>query len=255
MKNSLTGFLLAWQFFSAIPVKMQLPMNKQTVTWMFSLLPLIGLCVGGIYAAFYTLLGLADITPLFTAILLVMAMIVVTGGLHLDGWVDMSDAYFSYSEKEKRVAILDDPRIGAFGAISLVCLLLMKIGVIYEALMREEALLWYFICIPLLGRVAIQLYFGLTATSKTSGLGAYFKEHVKRRFLFIIMSLYVGGLLLGALYFTMWGVVVLVAVVGVVVLLYRSWTIRNFGGMSGDLMGALCEGMEVVLWLVVLFFI
>lgn len=255
MKNSYTGFLLAWQFFSAIPIKKQYPMNQQTVTWMFSLLPVVGLCIGGMVALFSKLLSFTDITPLFTAVLLVLSMIILTGGLHLDGWVDMSDAYFSYADKEKRVAILDDPRIGAFGAMSLVCLLLLKIGVVYEALMQAQSLTWYFLCIPLLGRLAIQLYFTGTATSKPSGLGAYFKNNVQHRFLYAMIGFYSSVLFILALYFSVWSIVVLVVSVALIVIVFKNWTIRNFGGLSGDLMGALCEGTEVVLWLIVLFFI
>ncbi|MER1986143.1 MAG: adenosylcobinamide-GDP ribazoletransferase [Solibacillus sp.] len=253
MKNSSIGLLLAWQFFSVLPIKRQLPMTKVTVTWMFSLLPVIGLCMGAVCAAIYEALQWADVTPLFTAILLVMAMIALTGGLHLDGWVDMSDAYFSYGDKEKRVAILDDPRIGAFGAMSLVCLLLLKIGALYEVLMQQAELLPFLLCIPFLSRIAIQLFFSATPLSKQTGLGAYFKSHVVRNKLLTLVGIYCVALVGIASYFALWSLVVLLVAVGLGVFFYKRWVLRNFGGMSGDLMGALCEGMEVVLWIIVLF--
>lgn len=253
MKNSGIGFLLAWQFFSALPVKKQLPMTTSTVTWMFSLLPVIGLCMGGCYALVYEGLQRADVTPLFTAIVLVLVMIAVTGGLHLDGWVDMSDAYFSYATKEKRVAILDDPRIGAFGAMSLVCLVVLKIGILYEALMQQAALWPFFVLIPFLARIAVQLFFSQTPLSKQTGLGAYFKAHVVRKKLLLAMTLYCVACIGIASYVGFWSLLLLLLVLFLGVAFYKRWVMRNFGGMSGDLMGALCEGMEVVLWLVVLF--
>lgn len=253
MKQIGIGFLLAWQFFSAVPVKKQLPMTTVTVTWMFSLLPVVGLCMGLFYMGIYEGLQFAGVTPLFMAIVLVLMMIVVTGGLHLDGWVDMSDAYFSYGDKEKRVAILDDPRIGAFGAMSLVCLLLLKVGVLYEAIMQHVSLVPFLVVIPFLGRMAIQLFFSNTPLSKTTGLGAYFKEHVVRKHLVVMIGLY-GIVLLGvALYTGLWSVALLLVITWLGVALYKRWVMHHFGGMSGDLMGALCEGMEVVLWLAVLF--
>lgn len=253
MKQIGIGFLLAWQFFSAVPVKKQLPMTMVTVTWMFSLLPVVGLWMGLFYMGVYEGLKFAGVTPLFMAIILVLMMIVVTGGLHLDGWVDMSDAYFSYGDKEKRVAILDDPRIGAFGAMSLVCLLLLKVGVLYEAIMQNVSLIPFLVVIPFLGRMAIQLFFSSTPLSKTTGLGAYFKEHVVRKRLLGMISVYCAVLIGVASYMGLWSIVLLVAIVFVGVTVYKKWVMHNFGGMSGDLMGALCEGMEVVLWVAVLF--
>ena len=255
MKNSGIGFLLAWQFFSVLPIKKQLPMTKATVTWMFSLLPVIGLCMGMFYVALYEILQRTNVTPLFMAIVLVLTMIAVTGGLHLDGWIDMSDAYFSYGEKEKRVAILDDPRIGAFGALSLVCLVLLKVGVLYEALMQQTSLVPFLLCIPFLGRLAIQLFFSMTPLAKPTGLGAYFKKQVAQRQLVLIIVVYSVLLVIVASYFTMWSLAVLLLVAIVGVAFYKRWVLRNFGGMSGDLMGALCEGTEVLLWIVVLLFI
>lgn len=253
MKNSGIGFLLAWQFFSAVPVKKQLPMTKASVTWMFSLLPIIGLCMGMLYIGVYEALNFAGVTPLFMAIVLVLVMIVLTGGLHLDGWVDMCDAYFSYGDKEKRVAILDDPRIGAFGAMSLVCLLLLKVGVLYEAIVQQVSLVPFLLAIPFLGRIAIQLFFSSTSLAKPTGLGAYFKEQVMPKRLLLMVGISCFVFIAVASYFTLWSLVLLVVIVFNGVALYRRWVIRNFGGMSGDLMGALCEGMEVVLWIVVLF--
>ena len=257
MKNSLTGFGLALQFFTAIPVRKQFDMNTRSVTWMYGWLPVIGLLMGAILAGILQLCTMyTDVTPLFLAIVLVIAMFILTGGLHLDGWVDMSDAYFSYGDKEKRLEILDDPRTGAFGAISLVCLVLLKIGVIFEALQQDPSVLIpFFICIPMLARMAIQLYFLTMKTSKDKGLAAYFKKTVNANGLKWFIGLYVVVLVFISMYLQLMGLIGLIVVLIVIVALYRYWTYKNFGGMSGDLLGALCEGTELLLWMTALFFI
>lgn len=249
--------MLAIQFFTAIPVRKQFDMNARSVTWMYGWLPVLGLLMGSILAGIVHIGTTSlQLTPLFIAILLVIGMVMLTGGLHLDGWVDMSDAYFSYGEKEKRLEILDDPRTGAFGAISLVCLLLLKVGVLYEALQHgSSALIPYLICIPMLGRIAIQLYFLTMNTSKEKGIAAYFKKTVQAPLLRVFLACYVIGLLVTALYLQLVGLAVLLVVLIVIVVIYRHWTYKNFGGMSGDLLGALCEGTELALWMTVLFFI
>lgn len=257
LKKSFIGLALALQFFTAFPIRKQFDMNVRSVTWMFGWLPFIGLIMGSILVGVAQIFTtVAPISALFLSILLVVGTIVLTGGIHLDGWVDLSDAYFSYGEREKRLEILDDPRTGAFGAISLVCLLLVKVGVIYEALQHGGfVLIPYFICIPMLARMAILLYFLMTNTSKEKGLAAYFKKTVEPRLLAGLLAVYITGLFGFAILLQLPGVAVCFVIMALVVGVYRYWTKKNFGGMSGDLLGALCEGMEVVLWMTVLFFI
>ncbi|MEG0471940.1 MAG: adenosylcobinamide-GDP ribazoletransferase [Solibacillus sp.] len=257
LKNSATGFLLAWQFFSAIPVKMSFTMNDKTVTWMYAFLPILGLIMGGIYATTaYVLFTYSNISSLLLAIVLVVGMIVVTGGLHLDGWIDMSDAYFSYGDKDKRLAILDDPRTGAFGVISVMCLLLLKIGFIYEAIMQGEfAIIPFLLCIPFLARIGVLTVFLTTETSKQTGLAAYFKGIILKKQLSISVLLLGVGYIVISVVLANYSMVILVMVMLLGVLLYRKWIKNNFGGVSGDLLGAHCEGMEVLLWLVALLFI
>ena len=71
-----------------------------------------------------------------TAVFIVLTGIVLTGGLHLDGWADTGDAFFSYRDREKRLEILEDPRLGAFGTMALVFLIVVKIALFNELLSR-----------------------------------------------------------------------------------------------------------------------
>lgn len=253
MKNILTGFMLTWQFFTVIPIKKAFTMNEKSVTWMFGWLAVIGAILGGFVALFSELLALTDFNLLLQAILLLVFSIFLTGGLHLDGFVDMSDAFFSYADKEKRLAILDDPRIGAFGAISVICLLLVKVGILYEVLLHRETLFTYFILVMFLSRLAVQLFFNSASPSKEQGLGAYFKKQVHAKTLWGLILFYAIGLVVYSLFATTWIPIVMLVVMLLGTFLFKLWTLKHFGGMSGDLMGALSEVMEVLLWMSVLF--
>ncbi|WP_318247658.1 MULTISPECIES: adenosylcobinamide-GDP ribazoletransferase [Solibacillus] len=254
LKNSFTGFLLAWQFFSAVPIKRQLDMNAKSVTWMYAFLPIVGLFIGVmISGGVFVISSYSDISSLLLAILIVIMFIILTGGLHLDGWIDMSDAFFSYGEKEKRLEILDDPRTGAFGVISVFCLLLLKVGVIYEMLLNgHEEIIPFIIFIPFIARLGMLIYFLTMQTAKQTGLAAYFKSIIIPKKLMLIISFF-SILFLGVwIYFSMYSLFILVIVMLLSIFFYRKWTQKHFGGMSGDLLGALGEGLEVVLWLTVL---
>ena len=252
MKNILTGFVLTWQFFTVIPIKKTLPMNEKSVTWMFGWLPAIGLILGAFVAVFSGLVAFFDFNVLLQAILVLIFSLFLTGGIHLDGFVDTSDAFFSYADKEKRLAILDDPRIGAFGAISLVCLLLLKVGILYEVMLQRESLLIYFILVPFLSRIAIQLLFNSTSPSKETGLGAYFKKNVQAKTIWLLIGVYCISIISYSIITTTWIPLVLLVVMLFGTFLYKLWITKNFGGVSGDLMGALFEIMEVLLWMIVL---
>lgn len=257
LKNSGIGFLLAWQFFSAIPVKKQLDMNKKSVTWMYAFLPIIGLLMGALLSGgAYLLWSYSEISNGLIAILLVVGMIFLTGGLHLDGWIDMSDAFFSYGKKEKRLEILDDPRTGAFGVISIACLLLLKVGFVYEAFAKGQfESIPFIVFIPFLARVGMLIYFLTMPTSKQKGLAAYFKGVVLPKQLSAILC-FLGIVAFAVwIYFELFHFFIFVLIMLCAVFMYRKWSMKHFGGMSGDLLGALGEGMEVLLWLAVLFFI
>ncbi|MCH7321117.1 adenosylcobinamide-GDP ribazoletransferase [Solibacillus sp. MA9] len=254
LKNASQGFLLAWQFFSFIPIKKQLDMNKSSITWMYASLPLVGLVIGAmISCGAYLLVSYSDISNLLLSILLVIGMVIFTGGLHLDGFIDMCDAFFSYGDKDKRLQVLDDPRTGAFGVLGIVSLLLLKLGFVYETLAQGQlGMLVYIVIIPYIARIGMLVYFVTMNTSKKTGLAAYFKEQVVRKQL-IIYSAVLFTLMSAALIYTgIYSFFILVAIMLAVVVIYRKWSYRNFGGMSGDLLGALGESLEVVLWLTAL---
>lgn len=254
MKNSWSGFLLAWQFFSAVPIKKQLDMNAKTVTWMYGFLPIVGLLMGSIISSgVFILSRYSEISDLMLAILIVIGMIVLTGGLHLDGWIDMSDAFFSYGEKEKRLEILDDPRTGAFGVISVFCLLVLKIGVIYEMLLFGQlAIVPFLIFIPFIARMGMLFYFATMQPAKEKGLAAYFKGIVIQNKLAVLIGVQSILAFVFWLYMGVFSLFILVVVMLIAVVIYRNWSKKHFGGVTGDLLGALGEGLEVVLWLTIL---
>ena len=95
--------------------------------------PVLGLLQGFLYGILaYALIQWTPLSALATAFIIWLSLIVVTGGIHLDGWMDCSDAYFSYRDREKRLEIMKDPRIGAFGVLSVIVILSAKFLFIYE---------------------------------------------------------------------------------------------------------------------------
>lgn len=230
-------------------------MNHKTVTAMYVMLPVLGILMGFSISILYIINEhYLHVSNLLFAILVVLAGIVMTGGLHLDGLIDMGDAYFSYQDQEKRLEILEDSRVGAFGAISLIVVLLLKIGFIFELLHKDsQDIIFYFIAVPFMCRLAILYYFVTTYTVKEKGLAVYFKSQVNPKWIWATIAVYM--VLFSILTFYSIGMIgiILAGCMLLFVFLYRKWTIRTFGGMTGDLVGALYEGTEVFLWGILLF--
>lgn len=252
MKQVLTGLVLSLQFFTALPIRKAFEMNAKSATIMYGAIPLIGLGIGALQAIFLTVNDTYfSLSPLFTAILMVVIHFLATGGLHMDGVVDTGDAYFSYRDQKKRLEILDDPRIGAFGAMTLVLFVILKIGILYELLLRGVPFL-YIILVPFISRQAVILVFITTNPSKEAGIASYFKKTVNEQTLLWMTITYFIVILALAITLQNWILLILCGVLLVFTGVYRSWAKRNFGGISGDLLGAIFEWAELVLWFVLL---
>ncbi|MGB6407281.1 MAG: adenosylcobinamide-GDP ribazoletransferase [Planococcus donghaensis] len=250
-----TGFLLALQFFSVIPVKKQLPMEKEYITTMYAMLPLLGLLFGSVLASTVWLLRDAtDISSLLLGFIVVLIGMVLTGGLHMDGLADTGDAYFSYQDRAKRLAIMGDPRIGAFGTMVLVMAIVGKIILVAEII--NEISFLCILLIPVFSRIGLLALFSTTKPAKSDGVAAFFQQrtnHKKLRLLAIIATIVSSALLIASM-----GNVNALLIVVIVVLvsgLYRIWCLRNFGGVTGDLLGAYVEGVEILVWMSLLFFV
>lgn len=251
----MTGFLLALQFFTVIPVKKELPMERKNVTMMYVMLPIVGFLIGlTMYAVYNMSIHVIGFGPLLTAVLLAVTGFTLTGGLHLDGWADTADAFFSYKEPEKRFAILEDPRLGAFGTMALIFIVFMKVALFHEAISQQLDVLYALIFIPLIARALLNICFATLPAGKRKGIAFYLKERLASKVVVISSSMLICIVLfLYALFLGKWLLTILLASFLLLTVIYfRRWAMKHFRGITGDLAGAYIEGMEVILWLVAL---
>lgn len=253
MKKWWTGFLLNVQFFTAVPIRKMLPMEPVYLNKSIKTFPILGLLQGMIYAGFlYFLVQITPFSSLTAAVSLWLLTIVGTGGLHLDGWIDTSDAFFSYRDREKRLEILKDPRVGAFGVLSVILLLAVKFFFIYEIVERLQQLETYLLLffIPFLSKLVMGLLLIRVKEAKQDGLGAYFKKAATRDIPFF----YMGYILVVLIFLSWWnreGLVVFSCFLLFSFCFYfylSSKMKKEFGGLTGDLLGASVEGTELFLW-------
>jgi adenosylcobinamide-GDP ribazoletransferase len=245
------GLLINLQFFSTVPISVELPMDKKHLERAIQTFPLLGLLQGAVYSAIlFTILEWSPFSDLAGAFAVWLAYIILTGGIHLDGWIDSNDAYFSYRDQEKRLEIMKDPRTGAFGVLSVIMLLSAKFFFIYEiAGMLHSATYLLAIAIPFLARIVMGTLLVTVRPAKNEGLGALFNNASSKTTLWIYplyLLGFVGILLFYGLYI---GAASYFAAVIFIVMFLKKKIIEWFGGMTGDTLGASVELTEVLLWM------
>ncbi|MBS8263882.1 adenosylcobinamide-GDP ribazoletransferase [Mesobacillus boroniphilus] len=245
------GLLINLQFFSTIPIPFEFPMDRKHLERAIQTFPLLGLLHGGIYASIlYAIVEWTPFSALTAAFVLWLAPILLTGGIHLDGWIDTSDAFFSYRDKEKRLEIMKDPRTGAFGVLSILVLLSAKFFFLYEiTVMLQSATYLLAAAIPFLSRMVMGVLLVTVSPAKNEGLGSLFKNASSKRTLWIYPFYLLGfGVVLFYNDFYIGMASYLLAVI-LIVLFLKKKTIEWFGGMTGDTLGASVELTEVLLWM------
>lgn len=248
-----TGFLITLQFFTVFPIKRQLQMEKVYMKKAIQTFPILGLLQGLIYAAvLYGMLEWTPLSPLAAAFIIWLLTIILTGGLHLDGWIDASDAFFSYRDIQKRLEIMQDPRTGAFGVISVIVLLSCRMVFLYEII--ENINPWSYsliVMVPFLGRTAMGFILTKVKLAKTEGLAAFFQGAAGEK----STSVYYAYLLLAGLPFVYLQKLYLYGVLFLILTLSLSFLKRKivkwFGGITGDVVGASVEGVELMLWMTI----
>jgi adenosylcobinamide-GDP ribazoletransferase len=203
---------------------------------------LVGLLLGLLSSLL--LLLLAPLLPhLAAAALLVVALVILTGGLHLDGLMDACDGLFGGRTRERRLEIMRDSRLGSFGVLAGICALLLKFA--FFASLEAHALFIALLVVPSSARWAMVLALRIFPSARPTGLGATFHQTITPRRVALaggiaLLVALVMGHLAGLL---VWAAATLLAIA------LGAWITRRIGGLTGDTYGAIVEVTEVVAFL------
>ncbi|UZR99675.1 adenosylcobinamide-GDP ribazoletransferase [Chondrinema litorale] len=131
IRKEIRYFFTALMFFTRIPCPTFPDYKEEYLNKSRKYFPLIGWVVGGIAAS--VLLAFSYILPITVSVLLsVIAGVWVTGAFHEDGFADICDAFGGGWTKEQILRIMKDSRVGAFGAIGIFLIVLIKIFALIE---------------------------------------------------------------------------------------------------------------------------
>ena len=129
--NLIGSFVIAFSMYSRIPMP-RMDWTEERMRYALCFFPLIGAVIGAVEIATFALCEILGAGVLFRTCLLTAVPLLITGGIHMDGYLDVTDARHSYGEREKKLAILKDPHTGAFAIIGLGLYLLLYAGAVSE---------------------------------------------------------------------------------------------------------------------------
>ena len=237
--------LVAFAMFSALPVP-QPVWNERNMRYSLCVFPLIGAVCGGAWWAWSAACAYLPVPDLLRGAGFCLLPVLLTGGIHLDGFADTCDALASCASPEKKQEILKDPRCGAFAAIRL-CGYFTAYLALCAAVRPDCQAVWCMGLAFVLERAMSGLAVSRFPLAKNTGLAHTFATAADRKAvgrILLVLCLLTGGGMIAAGGLT--GAVMLA--VGLVVFWRcRVTADRQFGGISGDLAGWFLQRAE--LWM------
>ncbi len=249
--RSLSRWHAALMFYTCLPVSsLMLPSVVQEFRWVACWVPWVGGVVGGMLAITDWALAIWQMPVSVASVLVICAGIAITGGLHLDGVMDAADGLAVPAEKEniaRRLSVMADSRMGAFGGMAAVVLILLK--VIALAAIAEHRT-FILIMVAMWGRWAQQWAIAHYPYLKKTGKGAFHKAALPTTW--HALPSFFGLLSLSGLAWASGWVpaeIVCRTAIGAVVFagLTNAYFYRQLGGHTGDTYGAVVEWTEALL--------
>ena len=233
----------ALMFYTCLPVPQSWPLEFR---WIARWVPLVGAVVGSLLAVVDRVLSALQLPVTLSSALVIAVGIVLTGGLHLDGAMDTADG-LAVPDASRRLAVMADSRMGAFGGMAVIVLVLLKVLAL-AAVVNSRA--FTLIAVAAWGRWGQQWAIARYPYLKKEGKGAFHKaalpsiKHTLPGLLGIVL-ISVG---LGWLSLVPWSVVWRSAIGGLALALMTSaYFHRQLGGHTGDTYGAVVEWTEALL--------
>ena len=244
MKTLFRSIAMAFSMFSIVPMPM-VEWKKENMKYMLCALPLVGVVIGLALCVWQGICRWLGVGTLLYAVGMTLIPLALSGGIHLDGFCDTVDALSSHATPERKREILKDSHAGAFAIIFTAAYFLL-----YFALCAELPRAWLVILIAGIHHVFARAIGALAGVafpgSGSTGMLASFREGADKKAAVILVMwcvLCAAGLIvlspISGLFCTLAAVVLLLGL--------RVMSLKEFGGMSGDLAGYLITLSELVL--------
>lgn len=229
MKTYFHAFAMCQSMFCAIPFPGKI-WDEKAKGKMLLFLPIVGLEIGAVWVLLEWLCRYLDLPALIRGLILCVWPFGATGAIHLDGYMDVTDAVKSWRSLERRREILKDSHVGSFAVIAVAMLLLGQFSFFASAKESADpvALLW----IPAVSRCGSAM---AVTGLKSMSTSQYAGQSKPKAHLVILTCLLVLFIMLGFAVCGKYGFVTVGCMVGYALALHRGY--RSLKGMNGDIAG------------------
>ena len=241
------SLFIAFSTYSRIPVP-QVAWSEENRKYSMCFFPWIGAVIGLLMWGWLRLCGALSIGSVLKGAVGALLPILVTGGIHMDGFMDTSDALASWQSRERRLEILKDSHVGAFAVLGCAGYLLLHAAVLSEATAASGAML---ACVFVLSRALSAWAMAAFKSARPSGMLDAFARAAHRRLVTVSCAVY--AVLCAAVWAVCGGWLALACLLAAALCVgyYRHMAYKQFGGVTGDLAGWFLQVTELALTTVI----
>lgn len=245
-KTFINDFITGFQFLTRIRIVNQTEWSQEGFARSVKFFPVIGAIVGLILAGI--VYGMqrfcsSEVPAHILAIMVIVAELIITGGLHCDGFMDTVDGVFSGRTRERKLEIMKDSRVGAFGVMSFCLLVFVKYSFFMD--MHPVLLPLAVFVMPITGRTGLVIAITRYNYARREGMGKIFYRCEHKN------TLMIAGLFTLLLLGTQGKLAIISGMTGIVVaVLFCQYVNKQLNGLTGDVYGAVNEITEVAALLV-----
>lgn len=240
----INSFFIALSMYSRIPVP-RVDWEKENMRYAMCFFPMIGVVIGAVMYLAGWLLDKTSVGGLFRGVVFTLIPIMITGGIHMDGFMDTMDALGSWGDREKKLEILKDSQAGAFAILGMGCYLMWSMAVWSE--LPAEVL--RVCCVSFVLSRALSGFSVVTfPAARNSGLLKMFQDGAQKKVVRITMCLYVAAAVIMMAVMNARAMTGAVTGVMIAFLYYIVVSRKQFGGVTGDLAGFFLETAELAMF-------
>ena len=233
------SFIIAFSTYSKIPMP-HVDWSEENKRYSMCFFPMIGAAVGLALAAWLWICKLLDIGAFLQGSIAAILPLIITGGIHMDGFMDTMDAMASWQTRERRLQILKDSHTGAFAVIGCAGYLLVSAG-LYSELNSILPML----CVFVISRSLSAFALNHLPKANPGGMLSGFADAAKKRAVDIACGIYLLICAVALVILCKWVGLATIAAAGICLLYYRHFAMKHFGGVTGDLAGWFVQVMEL----------
>ena len=237
------ALIIAFATYSRIPVP-RIEWTDENRRYAMCFFPLIGAVIGLVMAAWLWVCGALAVGPVLQGAVGALIPLLITGGIHMDGFMDTSDALASWQPREKRLAILKDSHTGAFAVMGCAGYLLVMAGLLSEITLGQAPML---AAVFVLSRALSAWTMTVLRSARPNGMLDGFARTAQKRAVGVSSGVYVVACLLVWAFSGGYAAICCGAAAALCTLYYRHMTYRHFGGVTGDLAGWFVQVTELCL--------